>query len=199
MRVPSDGHGERTAVGHRVLAHRAVAGLVDRGPVELHAIDAGTVRPDRIHEQQAGVTEAIRRDLESTLTAQREAYLAHPVPTLAERQADLRALARLLPEPLVRVHAPTASIVTLNAQPRHNRWVLHLLYYVPERRCDEYDVIEDVTPLYDVAVSIQVTQPVKNVSLVPQHTALPFTCNAGRVTFTVPKIEGHQMIELILS
>jgi len=136
----------------------------------------------------------------------RAIYFSQPIFSLYQAKAPrwckqllFNALARLLPEPLVRVQAPSASIVTLNAQPQHNRQVLHLLYYVPERRCDEYDVIEDVTPLYDVAVSIQVAQPVKNVSLVPQNAAVPFTLDAGRVTFTVPKIEGHQMIALSLT
>ena len=130
-------------------------------------------------------------------------YFSHPVfsqyQTKAPRwckQLVANALARLLPEPLVRVEAPSATIVTLNEQARHNRWVLHLLYYVPERRCDEYDVIEDVVPLYDVAVSVKVAQPVTSVNLVPQNTALPFRVDAGRVVFIVPKVEGHQMIEV---
>jgi hypothetical protein len=132
-------------------------------------------------------------------------YFSQPIFSLYQtyaprwcKQLFFNALARLLPEPLVRVHAPTASIVTLNTQPQHNRWVLHLLYYVPERRCDEYDVIEDVAPLYDVAVSIKVAQPVRGVTLVPQNTALPFVVDAGCVTFTVPTVAGHQMVELLL-
>lgn len=132
-------------------------------------------------------------------------YFSQPIFSLYQTKAPrwckqllFNALARLLPEPLVRVHAPTASIVTLNAQPQHHRQVLHLLYYVPERRCDEYDVIEDVTPLYDVAASIKAVQPVRSASLVPQNVALPFTVETGRVMFTVPKIEGHQMVEITL-
>ncbi|HOU11655.1 MAG TPA: beta-galactosidase trimerization domain-containing protein [Anaerolineae bacterium] len=135
----------------------------------------------------------------------RAIYFSQPIFSLYQTKAPrwckqllFNALARLLPEPLVRVHAPTASIITLNAQPQHHRQVLHLLYYVPERRCDEYDVIEDVTPLYDVAASIKAVQPVKSVSLIPQNVALPFTVEAGQVTFTVPKIEGHQMVEITL-
>ncbi len=136
----------------------------------------------------------------------RAIYFSQPIFSLFQTKAPrwckqlfFNALARLLPEPLVRVQAPTASIVTLNAQPQHKRWVLHLLYYVQERRCDEYDVIEDVTPLYDVGVSIRMAQPIKNVSLVPQNAALSFAVNAGRVTFTVPRLEGHQMVALALA
>jgi hypothetical protein len=106
------------------------------------------------------------------------------------------ALARLLPEPLVRVTAPTSTIVTLNEQAQHNRQVLHFLYYVPERRCDAYDVIEDVVPLYNVPVAVRADKPVQRVTLVPQSELVDFTVDGGYVTFTVPEIVGHQMVEL---
>ena len=48
--------------------------------------------------QQYSSNDALRAELESTLALQRKACLAHPVPTLAERQADLRALARFVRE-----------------------------------------------------------------------------------------------------
>jgi len=48
--------------------------------------------------QQFSANAAIREELEATLAAQREAFLAHPVPTLEERRADLRALQRFVRE-----------------------------------------------------------------------------------------------------
>ena len=130
-------------------------------------------------------------------------YFSHPVfsqyQTKAPRwckQLVANALARLLPEPLVRVTAPTSTIVTLNEQAQHNRQVLHLLYYVPERRCDAYDVIEDVVPLYNVPVAVRADKPVQRVTLVPQSELVDFTVDNGYVTFTVPEIVGHQMVEL---
>jgi hypothetical protein len=130
-------------------------------------------------------------------------YFSHPVfsqyQTKAPRwckQLVANALARLLPKPLVRVEAPTSTIVTLNAQPQHNRWVLHVLYYVPERRCDEYDVIEDVAPLYNVPVAVRADEAVKSVTLVPQREAVEFAVEDGYVTFVVPEIVGHQMVAL---
>ncbi len=44
----------------------------------------------------SGVDSAVRAGLESTLAAQRAAFLAHPAPTLVERKADLRALQRFV-------------------------------------------------------------------------------------------------------
>jgi hypothetical protein len=136
----------------------------------------------------------------------RAIYFCHPVfgqyQTRAPRwcrQLFLNALNRLLPDPLVRIDAPTATIAALNSQSEKGRWVLHLLYYVPERRCEQFDVIEDVVPLYDVAVSVKTGWPVTSVKRVPQGKALPVSVKGERVEFVVPKVEGHQMIELTFS
>ncbi len=86
----------------------------------------------------------------------------------------LNALDLLLPEPLVRHDGPSSIFATLNEQAAENRQVLHLLHYIPERRGLDFDVIEDVIPLYDVAVSLRVEQPVAGVLLVPQGEAVDF-------------------------
>lgn len=132
-------------------------------------------------------------------------YFCHPIFSQYQSKAPrwckqlfFNALERLLPEPLVRVKAPSGLIAALNEQPTQNRRVLHLLYYIPERRCDEFDVIEDVVPLYDVEVAVKVEKPIQGVRCVPEGEALPFTVENGCIVFTVPKIEGHQMIELAL-
>jgi hypothetical protein len=36
----------------------------------------------------------------------------------------------------------------------------------------------------------------KTVRLVPDGAALEFARDGGHVTFTVPRVEGHQMVEL---
>ena len=46
----------------------------------------------------ATTLEQVRADLEATLKLQRAAYFAHPVPTLAERKADLLKLKTYLRE-----------------------------------------------------------------------------------------------------
>ncbi len=108
----------------------------------------------------------------------------------------LNALDLLLPEPLLRHDGPSSIFATLNEQAAENRWALHLLHYIPERRGMDFDVIEDVIPLYDVGVSLRVDQPVPSVTLVPQGGAVDFTVANGRIDFTVPKIDGHQMVEI---
>jgi len=89
-------------------------------------------------------------------------------------------------------------MVTVNEQREKNRWVVHLLHYIPERRCKNMDIIEDVIPLYDVKLSIKPPQNIKNVMLVPQMQPLIYNTLDERIEFTVPKIEGHQMIEIAI-
>ncbi len=60
------------------------------------------------------------------------------------------------------------------------------------------DVIEDVTPLFDVTVSLRMDHPIKSIACVPQGLSLPVTVEGGRATFSVPRIDGHQMVEIVL-
>ena len=130
-------------------------------------------------------------------------YFSHPIfsqyQTKAPRwvkQLFVNALHRLLPTPLVKITAPSSLLVMLNKQQELNRYVLHLLYYVPERRCEEYDVIEDVVPLYDIPISVLIKEPVSEVTLVPQGETLPFVLEQGRLSFVLPKLFGHSMVEI---
>ncbi len=130
-------------------------------------------------------------------------YFAHPIFTQYHRNAPrwcktlfLNALDILLPEPLVRIQGPSTLLTAINAQTRKDRWVLHLLHYVPERRGQEFDVIEDVIPLYNIRVSIRVPRTIRQVTCVPDRQALPWTIKNERLEFTVPEINGHQMVEV---
>jgi hypothetical protein len=74
---------------------------------------------------------------------------------------------------------------------------VHLLHYIPERRGVAFDVVEDVIPLYNLPVSIQVAEPVTRVACVPQGESLSFTQEDGRVRFTVLNLTGYQVIEVV--
>ena len=132
----------------------------------------------------------------------RAIYFAHPIFTQYNKNAPrwckrlfLNALELLLPEPLVRVEAPTTASMALNEQSEENRWVLHLLHYIPERRGQDFDVIEDIIPLFEVKISVRVPKKVKEVVCVPEGKALKFE-QKDRVEFVLPKLTGHQMIAL---
>ena len=130
-------------------------------------------------------------------------YFAHPIFTQYSKNAPrwckklfLNALEILLPEPLVRLEAPTTPLVSVNEQSAENRWIVHLLHYIPERRGQDFDVIEDVIPIFDVKVSVKAPRSVKGVVCVPEQDPLKFEQKNGRIEFVLPKLEGHQMVAL---
>jgi len=76
-----------------------------------------------------------------------------------------------------------------------NRWIVHLLNYIPERRGEDFDTMQkNVIPIHNIHVSVRIPRRVGSVTLVPQNKPLEFKQAKGRVEFTVPKLEGHQMI-----
>jgi len=53
-----------------------------------------------------------------------------------------------------------------------------------------------VIPLYDVEVEVRVSEEVQGVTCVLGGEALAFERGAKYVRFVVPRVEGHQMIEI---
>jgi hypothetical protein len=112
----------------------------------------------------------------------------------AYRQMVLNALGRLLPSPLVVTDAPTTARVTVNRQPGHDRRVVHLLHYIPERRATHIDTIEDVIPLFNVSLGLRAEKRPSRVTLDPSGRELPCAFEASYARVTVPAVRGHQMV-----
>ena len=98
----------------------------------------------------------------------------------------------LLPEPLLQVDGPTGLEATVMRQRR--RTIVHLLYYAPERRAANLDLVEDIVPLFNVRVSLKLPAAPKSVKVVPGGAPLKFFCENKRVAVNVPEVRGHQMI-----
>jgi hypothetical protein len=131
----------------------------------------------------------------------RTVYFAHPLftqyATNAPRwckQLVLNAVDLLLADPVLRHQGPSTLLTAVNEQAAEDRWVVHLLHYLPERRGQDFDVLEDVIPLFDVALDLRAPRRVKAVLAVPQQESLAFQQLAGRATFRLPRLDGHQMI-----
>ena len=132
-------------------------------------------------------------------------WLAHPLFSLYHRagavamlQIAVKAIRFALDrEPMIRVGLPTAGRATLRRQ--DGRDVLHLLHATPVQRGnlrgDAVQPIQDIVTLKDVDASVE-ADGVTAVRLVPEGTELEFRSDAGRVTFTVPEVRGHRMVEL---
>ena len=101
-------------------------------------------------------------------------------------------LQRLLPDPILLLDAPTGTETSVMRQKR--RTVVHLLYFCPERRATNLDLIEDVVAVADVPLSLKLAKRPRRVYLAPSGAALPFEYEDGRVKITVPEIRGHAMV-----
>jgi hypothetical protein len=95
-------------------------------------------------------------------------YFAHPLfgsygqsAPLWTKTLFLNALKMLLPERLVEVQGPSTLQVTVNRQAAANRLIAHFLHYIPERRGRDFDTIEEMIPLYNVAAAVQTSEQVK--------------------------------------
>ena len=101
----------------------------------------------------------------------------------------------VLGAPLVKHSGPSTLQVGLNKKGTES-YVLHLLHYLPLRRSDTVDVIEDVIPLTNIALNVAVPAEVEAVTLVPEGAGLEWRVQNGRVNFTLPDLVGHQMVEI---
>jgi hypothetical protein len=74
--------------------------------------------------------------------------------------------------------------------------VLHLLHYIPERRGQAFDTIEDVIPLHDLTVSVRAPDGVTSVTRAPGGEAVAHEQRDGRVEITMPRLDGHALLVL---
>lgn len=131
-------------------------------------------------------------------------YISHPLFSLYAfnapqwvRQVVKGVVDRLLPQPLLAVaNAPKSLVATLTRQEPERRTLVHLLHYIGRRNNHTCDIIEDIIPLQGVALSLRVAQPVRSVRCVPEGKELPFQLADGRVQFTLPVLNGYQIIEV---
>ena len=113
---------------------------------------------------------------------------------IAKRTVEF-ALDRLLGESkTLQTNLGAQGAATLMKQ--QNRYINHLLYAVPVTRGKNTQIIEDIQPVYDVAVTVKLPQKIGRVYLAPQMIDIPYTQTGNAVSYTVPKIDCHQMIVL---
>ncbi len=112
--------------------------------------------------------------------------------SIYSKQLVLFALDTLLGEgKTLTTSLPAQGIVTLMKQ--GGRLVNHLLYASPVRRGECTEIIEDIIPLYNIDVRILMDREPKRVYLAPALEDIPFEYKDGALSYTVPKLECHQM------
>ena len=130
-------------------------------------------------------------------------HFAHPIFTIYREKAPrwckilvAAALREILGAPLLEHSGPSTLQAILHEQTAHNRWVLHLLHYVPERRAPGLDIIEEALPLRDLAFVIRAPKQVVSVRAVPQNEPLDFVQDGEMLRFRVARVNGHQLVEI---
>jgi hypothetical protein len=128
-------------------------------------------------------------------------HLSHPLfssyiidAQVPVKQLISNLLGRIMPEPLVKAPAlPSFARANVTAQP--GRRMLHLMSYVPERRGNSVDMIEERIELRDVPVALRADgREVRSVYLAPDKTSLSFEVRDGYTHTTVPKVDGYAMV-----
>ena len=127
------------------------------------------------------------------------AIYRHQCPAWVKRMLS-NAIDLLMPERVLTAPgAPSSLIASVMSQPHLDRDIVHLLSFQPERRGD-FDIVEDVIPLHDVALELRLPHgpdsPRTAARLVPQDEPVAVEVRDGALHLTVPRVDGHQMIEL---
>lgn len=130
----------------------------------------------------------------------RVAHFTHPVFSsyIIDAQVPMKhfvenMLKRIMPSPMVKTNLPSYARTGVTSQP--GRRMLHVMSYIPERRGNSVDMIEERIELRDVQVALREDgKQVKSVYLAPDKEALPFEVKDGYVHVTVPKVDGYAMV-----
>ena len=141
------------------------------------------------------------KDYSAIVKGDNTIYFAHPIFELYAKRSPLfiktllnNAINNLIGPPCVKHNGPSSVITTLNRQ--KNNDVLHVLWYIPEKKCDELEILEDVFPLLNLDIELITNKQVTSIKIVPLNEEIPFTINNNIVKFTIPEILGHCMIEI---
>lgn len=95
----------------------------------------------------------------------------------------------------VRVELPTQGRIHLVENSEKKRYILHLLYGPPIQR-GHVSVVEDFPVLYQIPVKLRVPRMPSRAACVPQGQIIPLKQEGDWITFRVPELKGHQIIQL---
>ena len=129
---------------------------------------------------------------------------AHPMFTQYRENAPFwckqlvsNALDELLGDRIVRHNGPSSLVVNVRHQPQLNRYCIHLLSYVPIRRSEKIDIIEDRTVVYNVKLELHLPREVKAARTVVHEEELAVEQLAEKQSgVVVPQIDGYEIVVL---
>lgn len=89
---------------------------------------------------------------------------------------------------------PSCGVATLTYQSENDRYICHLLYAVTKVRGKDTQIIEDLIPILDTRVEINIPAKPNRVYLAVQDREIPFEYSNGTLRFTLDRFECHAMI-----
>ena len=128
-------------------------------------------------------------------------YFAHPLFSMyyehgmrAYKQLFVNSLKLLLEDKIIETNVPTTAHININYQSTYDRYVVHILHYIPERRYKLIDTIEDVIPLYNIELKVKLPKAPAKVYCAPSMEELDFSYDGKYAKLIVPEVKGHQMV-----
>ena len=130
------------------------------------------------------------------------AYIAYPLfkeyattGSLISKRVVEGVIDRLLgDDKTLTTNLPAQGITTVMNQRSERRYVNHLAYASPVKRGNGIEVIEDIVPVYNIEVSLKLDTEPTRVYLAPQDADIDFDYTDGVLTYTVDKLDCHQMV-----
>lgn len=109
------------------------------------------------------------------------------------RELFENVLKRMLTQPFVTANLPSSGRLNLLHFPEKERYVVHLLYGSPVQR-GIAKIIEDLVPIRNTEVTIDVEQNIKKAYLIPGKKELKIKKEGSRITVVVPEFSCHTAV-----
>lgn len=129
-------------------------------------------------------------------------YMAHNMPELYGKEGSLYhkryfmlALKQLYSGVLTVRGLGSEGRATMIHQPEQNRYCVNMVYASPSKRGEAY-IIEDILPIYNIELTLDVPEKIKKAYLGLSGEVLAVTEENGKQKVLVPKLECHASVVL---
>ena len=97
--------------------------------------------------------------------------------------------------PMIEAQLPSAGRLAFMHQAQEQRYIAHLLYAPPMQR-GNCEIIEDMPPLYEIKLRIDLPQNILAATLIPDGVDLKITQEGSKSSVTIPKFSCHCAVAL---
>lgn len=146
------------------------------------------------YNKQSEVTAAAVRKGNVIYSAHKLATVYKKYGSVYHRNYFLMLLSELGYEPAFKVNGMGAlGRATMINQPKENRYCINMVYAVPTRRgCAE--IIDDIFPIYNVEIELNVAKEIKKAYLPLEGVELPLDEKDGKARVILPRLHCHSTV-----